>query len=82
MTMPATTKRTVFFTMIQHPVSGWTRVGNAYGSRASASSWVPFVRGAWRGLRTKVAQCTLTLVEGKLTEKSRRVLDQKFNLDT
>lgn len=34
---PATTKRTVFFTMILHPVSGWTRVGNAYGSRASAS---------------------------------------------
>ena len=28
-------KRAVFFTMVMHPATGWTRVGNAYPSRKS-----------------------------------------------
>jgi hypothetical protein len=75
------TTRRVFFTMVMHPVSGWTRVGNAYPSKESAQDWVPFVRRAWRGLRTRVAQCTLSFENGVLSERSRSVLDQKFNLD-
>ena len=73
-------KRTVFFTMINHPLSGWTRVGNAYGSRHAATEWLPFVRGAWRGLRAKVSQCTLYFEDGKPCEKSRKLLDSKYNM--
>jgi hypothetical protein len=80
-TTEARTKRTVFFTMVRHPIKGWTRVGNAYPSRDAAKEWLPFVRGSWRGLRAKVSQCTLRLEAGKLCERSRRVLDEKFNLD-
>ena len=73
-------KRTVFFTMINHPQSGWTRVGNAYGSRHAATEWLPFVRGAWRGLRAKVSLCTLYFEDGKVCEKSRKLLDTKYNM--
>lgn len=72
--------KTVFFAMILHPLKGWTRVGNAYSSRKSAQSWLGFVRSYWH-LRAKVASCTLTLVNGQPDERSRRVLDTKFNLD-
>jgi hypothetical protein len=75
------TTRTVYFTMILHPASGWTRIGNAYPSKAAAKDWVPFVRRAWRGLRTKVEPCTLLFDDGVLNEESRRLLDQKFNVD-
>ena len=81
MSDPATEKRTVFFTMIMHPIKGWTRVGNAYGSRKSAAEWLPFVRGSWRGLRAKVSQCTLRLENGVISPSSKRVLDKKYNLD-
>ena len=74
-------KRTVFFTMVMHPVTGWTRVGNAYPSRKAAADWLTFVRGAWRGLRAKVSQCTVRLEGGKVCEQSRRLLDEKYNLD-
>jgi hypothetical protein len=73
--------RRVWFTMVSHPAKGWMRVGKAYGSRAAAAEWVPFVRGAWRGLRVKVAQCTLRWVNGQLDERSRRTLDEKFNMN-
>jgi len=73
--------RRVWFTMVLHPVNGWMRVGNAYGSRKAASEWLPFVRGAWRGLRTRVSQCSLRFVDGVLDERSRRTLDEKYNLD-
>lgn len=76
-----TEKRTVFFTMVQHPVKGWTRVGNAYATRKNAVSWLPFVRGSWRGCRAKVSQCTLRLKGGVLCERSSMVLDKKYNLD-
>ena len=74
-------KRTVFFTMVMHPLKGWTRVGNAYPTRKLAGEWVPFVRAAWKGLRVKVSQCTVYLENGKVSEKSRRLLDTKYNLD-
>lgn len=75
-------KRIVFFTMVRHPASGWMRVGNAYPTKKSAAEWLPFVRGSWRGCRTRVSQCTLRLKNGALCEKSKRVLDTKYNLDT
>ncbi len=74
-------KRTVFFTMVMHPATGWTRVGNAYPSRKAAADWLPFVRNVWRGLRVKVSQCTVRLEGGKVCEQSRRLLDKKYNLD-
>lgn len=77
----STTTRRVYFTMVRHPVSGWTRVGNAYRTRAEAGDWLPFVRSGWRGCRVRVSQCTLRWVDGVLDERSVRVLDQKFNLD-
>jgi hypothetical protein len=76
-----TTKRTVYFTMVRHPSRGLMRVGNAYGSRKAAADWLPFVRGAWRGCSVSISRCTLVWVGGELTLSSRRVLDQKYNLD-
>jgi hypothetical protein len=75
-------RRVVFFTMVYDPrFNGWTRTGKAYASRKTAREWVPFVRAAWRGCRTMVCQCTLTWRDGKLTPKSVKVLDEKFNMD-
>jgi hypothetical protein len=79
--VPRLVRRRVFFTMVYHPLKGWFRVGNAYSSKKAAQSWCPFVRGAWRGCRTKVAQFTAVFRDGKLDAKSRRALDEKFNLD-
>ena len=73
--------RTVWFTMVLHPLGGWARVGNAYLNRKAAVGWLPFVRGAWRGCRARVSRCTLTFVDGKLDDRSARVLSQKYNLD-
>lgn len=73
--------RTVFFLMIDHPIKGWTRVGNAHATRETAASWRPFVRASWRGIcRVKVSQFTARFVDGKLSERSREVLDKKYNL--
>lgn len=75
-------KRAVYFTMVQHPVKGWMRVGSTYKTRESAAEWLPFVRKCWRMVcRVRVSQCTLRLVNGELDEKSKRVLDTKFNMD-
>lgn len=76
------TTRTVYFTMVLHPASGWMRVGQPYPSKESARDWVPFVRKYWRGLRTRVDPCTLELENGTLTEQSRRLLVEKYNLDS
>lgn len=76
-----TSKWTVFFTMILHPGKGWIRVGNAYASRKSAAEWLPFVRGAWRGCRARISQCTLRLQGDELSEASKRRLDRQYNLD-
>ena len=74
--------RQVFFVMVLHPANGWTRCGNAYASRKAACEWAPFVSAAWRGLRTRVAACTIRYdAPGKMSERSRRVLDEKFNLN-
>lgn len=75
------TKRTVYFTMVHHPIRGRVRVGDAYGSRKSAADWLPFVRGSWRGCGVSVSRCTLIMVDGALTEASQRLLDVKYNLD-
>lgn len=79
---PVATEKTVYFTMVLHPASGWTRVGNAYPSPGSAKDWVPFVRGRWRGLGVKVESCRLEFHDGVLSEESKRILDEKFNLDS
>jgi len=74
-------KRTVFFIMVLHPFSGWIRVGNAYSTKKAAKSWEPFVRSAWRGLRTRVSSVTLEWIDGHLSEASKGKLDKKFNID-
>lgn len=73
--------RVVFFTMVRHPIRGRIRVGNAYGSRKAAADWLPFVRGSWRGCSVSISRCTLRFEGGMLSEKSRRVLDEKYNMD-
>lgn len=73
--------RRVWFTMVLVPTKGWTRVGKAYGSRKSARGWLGFVGKAWRGLRTRVAQCTLRWNGGVMDERSRRILSEKFNME-
>lgn len=75
------TSRKLFFLMVLHPVSGWSRVGNAYPSAKAAGEWRSFVRSAWRGLPVRTATCTVRFVDGKITAASRKVLSEKFNLD-
>lgn len=75
-------RKTVYFTMVCHPANGWIRVGSAYEKKATAASWVRFVKAAWHGQPVRVKACTLQYVGGKLTEASKRLLDQKFNIDT
>jgi len=80
-TTPEVTKRRVYFTMVDHPVKGWIRVGPAYPTRDVAASWLPFVSGAWKVCGARVAQFTARWVDGELDERSVRTLDQKFNMD-
>jgi len=70
----------VFFTMVNHPVNGWMRVGHAYNDKKAASEWIPFVRSAWRGLHTKVSSCTLTFNGSHLTPESQKKLLCKFSM--
>lgn len=73
-------KRTLFFTMVLHPLEGWMRAGNAYPTRAAAAEWLPIVKGRWH-TRAKVAQLTVMVdAKGNVDERSRRVLLDKFNL--
>ena len=75
------TTRPFFFLMIDHPVTGWTRVGNAYATRDAAVGWRTFVRASWRGIcRVKVSKFTARFVGGKLDDRSRATLDTKYNL--
>lgn len=80
--MKNTQKKTLFFTMVKHPLKGWIRAGNAYFSRGSAQEWLPFVKGRWRYCKVKVSQCTITLMNGVPTDKSRKILSEKFNLES
>jgi hypothetical protein len=74
--------RRVFFTMVLYPHTGkWTRVGKAYSSKAEAKSWLPLVRGAWRGCRVKVTPCTLRWINGTMTQASKDTLSVKFNME-
>ncbi len=73
------TTRKLYFIMVMR--GEWTRVGNAYPSRESANEWVPFVRSAWRGLKTKVEPCVIELHNGQPTPESIKMLDECFNLD-
>ena len=75
------TTRRVYFTLAKHPTRGWMRVGKAYASRDAAKECLLLVRGAWRGVQVRVAQCTLRYDAGHLDEKSLRTLDKKFNMD-
>lgn len=74
------TTRTIFFIMVHH-LNGWIRVGQPYPTPEAAKDWVPFVRKAWRGLKTKVEPCKLSFLNGVITAESRQLLDQKFNVE-
>lgn len=79
--MTAAKTRRVWFTMVCHPVRGWIRVGRAFDSSAVARSWLPVVRGFWRGLRTRVSPLTLRWKNGRMTDETKKILSGKFNLD-
>lgn len=74
-------RTTVYFHMVLHPFNGWTRVGKAYASRKCAKTWTKVVRGYWRGLHTKIEECTLEWREGKLTPESVVLLSMRYNMD-
>ena len=73
-------KRRLYFTMVCHPL-GAMRVGNAYATKQDARDAVPLVRGAWRGLRVKISQCTIVWRDGVLSPKSVETLIRKYNLE-
>lgn len=79
MTAVVVTTKTLYFIMVMRGT--WTRVGNPYPSRESANEWKPFVRSAWRGMRTKVEPCVIELHDGKPTPESVKLLDERFNMD-
>ena len=72
----------VFFVMIQHPEEGWMRVGVQHPTKDSAQSWLSFARAGWANWPGRVSQFTAEIVDGKLTERSRKILDQKYNMST
>lgn len=78
---PLRTSRQLFFIMVQHPVRGWQRTGMPYPSKPAAAEWVSFVKAAWHGLPTRVKPCTVHFEDGKLTDQSRQLLSETFNLD-
>lgn len=80
-TPPGTTKQTVYFTMLLHPVKGWIRVGGAKATREDAKWWCRVIRNRWNPNRTRVSQFTFRLVDGVMDEKSKAVLNTKFNMD-
>lgn len=75
------TKKQVCFIMVLHPTRGSVRVGNAYPDKSSAREWVPFVRNAWRGLKTTVEPFVIEMHDGKITQECAKVLDERFNMD-
>jgi hypothetical protein len=81
MTGAVVKKRRLYFTMVCHPSGGLKRAGNAYPTKQDARDAVPLVRGAWRGLRVTISQCTLIWRDGRLTPKSVDTLSRKYNLE-
>ena len=77
---PVVKKRRLYFTMVFAP-KGWQRAGNAYATMQDARDAVPLVRGAWRGLRVTISQCTRVWHDGQLTPKSVDTLSRKYNLE-
>ena len=75
-------KGTHFFVMVDMPGKGWTRVGPDYPTRQIARGWVTIVRRRWHGLPTRVQQFTFSVVDGRVDERSRRILSEKFNMDS
>lgn len=73
-------KVTAYFCMIKHPLRGWIRVGQQHPTRESARGWLGFARAAYHGLPGRVSQCTVTIIDGKVSERDRQILDQKFNI--
>ena len=73
-------KVTVYFCMIKHPVNGWMRVGQQHSTKESAREWLGFARAFWSDWPGKISQCTVGIIDGKVSERDRRILDQKFNI--
>lgn len=71
----------VWFTMVLLPGKGWTRVGKAYGSKKAARGWLGFVSKAWHGLRVRVSQSTLRWRNGEMTDRSKKTLSAKYNME-
>lgn len=73
---------TVYFNMILHPITEqWIRVGNAFSSSQEAKKWIPCVRKRWRICKVRVSSCNLVYKDGLLTDKSKELLDKKYNMD-
>ena len=70
-----------YFTMILHPLNGWIRVGRPYATRATAQSWIPFVRKAWRGCKAKVETFIPKYENGEMNAESKRILSDRYNFD-
>lgn len=79
---PQPGRRVVWFVMLERADGTWSRVGRPYRAKATAHSWLPFVKAAWHASRGRVRRCTLNIgPDGKATEATRRRLDTVFNCD-
>lgn len=72
---------TVYFTMINNPVSGWMRVGKAYALPATAEFWLAIEQARNHGWPGKVEAFTFTMDAGVMDPKDQRILSEKFNMD-
>lgn len=72
---------TVYFTMIDNPVSGWMRVGKAYALRATAEFSLPIARAGHHNWPGRVEAFTFTLDAGVMDPKDQRILRERYNMD-
>lgn len=73
----STENRRVFFTMVRHPIKGWTRVGNAYATRKAAADWASCAElGADVTRRFRNARCAW-----KTTRPARTTSAPRFTVE-
>ena len=74
--------REVYLIQVLTPDGKWTRVGNPYLSKENAKSWVPFVKSAWCGSKTRTKTVRVALDEkGRPTDAAIAMFDAEFNID-
>ena len=73
--------REVFLICVFTPDGKWTRIGKPYLKKEIAHSWVPVVKAAWHGMRTRTKRVRVPLVDGKPTAAAVKRFSDEFQID-